>query len=87
MPTDLGEPFEEIQMFLDVSSGRNFFLAFMISMRTTCRGPTLTLQQFGMTGKFGTFATVTKLISPRMSQQFWSKRVGVIMTQKSGQAQ
>ena len=41
MPTDLGQPFAETQMFLNVSSGRKFFLELMISMRTTCRGPTL----------------------------------------------
>ena len=41
MPTDLGEPFTETQMFVAVSSGRKFFLELMISMRNTCRGPTL----------------------------------------------
>ena len=41
MPTDLGEPFTETQMFVAVSSGRKFFLELMISMRNSCRGPTL----------------------------------------------
>ena len=41
MPTDLGKPFTETQMFVAVSSGRKFFLELMISMRNTCRGPTL----------------------------------------------
>ena len=46
MPTDLGEPFTETQMFVAVSSGRKFFLELMISMRNTCRGPTLRYSQF-----------------------------------------